>query len=100
MIDLSGLFTHDVEIRMQGDGFIVVTHSTTVINDTLGLPAPIWSHEVNKGHVLVSPHGTHCIALAERLALHWESQGYKVKRIVAPLHTVGSNNEVQSFILT
>ena len=99
MIDLTGLFTHDVEIRVQSCSFIVVTQIAAIIADTLDLPAPIWTYETTRGNVLVSPHGTDYIALAERLALYWESQGYKVRRIVAPLCTTGSNNEVQSFIL-
>ena len=100
MIDLTGLSTHDVEIRVQGSCFAVITQNQIITNDTLTLPKPIHSHDYSgSGYISVTPYGTDCIALAERLALHWESQGYKVKRIAAPLGTIGSNNEVQSFIL-
>lgn len=81
-IDLSGLFTHDVEIRVQGNGTLVYTQKQDVTDDVLD----------------ISPHTVNTIALAERLALTWESKGYIVKRTVTPLGYAPSTT-VQSFIL-
>jgi hypothetical protein len=91
-IDLSGLFLTDVEILLEGNGFKVRSHRQFVLDETLSLPAPILSMELTKGCVWVNPYGTDLVALAERLANTWESQGCKVKRLV-------DNREIQSFVL-
>ena len=97
-IDLTGLFTHDVEIRMQGNGVIVKTRHKKIIEDILALPSPIWTNQMAVGLLDVSPHGIDCIAFAERLALTWEGEGYVVKRFHTPLYSFDSK-QIQSFIL-
>ena len=99
MIDLSGLLTHDVEIRVQGDGILVYTQKQDVTDDVLNLPAPIWSQQMRTGVLDISPRTVDTIALAERLALTWETRGYIVKRVVTPLGYTKPSNVVQSFIL-
>ncbi len=97
-IDLSGLFIADVQVRVQGDGAMVITSKEDCIQDVLALPKPIWTRLIKEGTVDIEPHGYDIIALAERLASTWESRGYTVERIVTPLHSLDSR-KIQSFIL-
>jgi hypothetical protein len=80
-IDLSGLFVADVQVRVQGNGAMVITSKEDCVQDVLALPKPIWVRLIKEGTVEIDPHGYDIIALAERLASTWESRGYTVERV-------------------
>lgn len=100
MINIDGLFIYDAEICLNHNIIVVDTQHDALIGDILALPPPIDVSTLNKGSAMIRPRNMDVVALAERIAGTWESQGYKIKRIVASegvnrrIHT-----EVQSFIL-
>lgn len=97
-IDITGLFVSDVQIKVQGHGILVLTQKQDCIEELLALPKPIVAYSINSALVGIFPFGTDVVALAERLAYHWESKKYTVERVFIPVGTLDSY-KVQSFIL-
>ena len=96
-IDLSGLFTYDVEIRVKDTSILVLSHHKDINDDCESLPAPFHVQNHNTGGLVITPNHVDTIAFAERLSLTWETRGYKVKRLIikTPYRLV----ELQSFVL-
>ncbi|MCA6430156.1 MAG: hypothetical protein IM613_12045 [Cytophagales bacterium] len=93
-IDIDDLLIYDVEIKLLGEKSILVdSQHTALIADVRALPSPIWVCGLGDNSAMIQPSGDiDIISLAERIALSWESEGYKVKRVAR------DSTIVQSFI--
>ena len=99
-INLNGLRkTHDAKIFVNQGGITVTTRISDLIHDLEMLPVEC-GYELLSGtfHRLNPEPHYDGLELAERIALDWEEQGYKVLRQHLPLIATQAS-EVQSFLL-
>lgn len=101
-IDLTGIFDFDVQIEYfaDTDQLAVSTTNPAIVDEVkaLGDQPGISVSEYDALNLFWVKVATSTIALqlSERIALHFETQGFKVQRVVKDLK---ENRTVQSFIL-
>jgi len=94
-INLDGIVLHDAEILVSGlESIFITTNNIKLLSDAFELPFAF--SRLSNTRAVVWTGATDAIAVAERIALSWESEGLKIARID------GKNGDkifVQSFVL-
>ena len=79
-IDLKGVVVHDAEILVTGDGSIFITSTNPkLLAEVFALP--FQSERLSDVRAVVKTGSTDAIAVAERIAVSWEKDGFKVNRV-------------------
>ena len=94
-INLDGIVSHHVELVVVGNDSIFIT--TTIKRLLLeALELPFSTSLISNIKIAIWTGGTDAIAVAERIAISWENDGFKVNRVVCK---AGVDTVVQSFVL-
>ena len=94
-INLDGIVLHDAEILVNGLGSIFITSTNQKLLAEI-IDLPFQTARLSHIRTVTWTSGTDAIAVAERIAISWENDGFKVNRIDGKSST---DKLVQSFIL-
>jgi len=97
MINISDLNPHDATVDVQErSSFIIVNTSNPIcLADLKQLNLSVTNRDNDNFLIHIGNYDS--IALAERIALTWEVEGLKVRRLYEPF--LAAKRDVQSFIL-
>lgn len=95
-INLEGIVLIDAEILVSGaDSIFITSANPKLLSEIFDLP--FQTARLSNVRAVCWTGGTDAIAVAERIALSWEVDGFKVNRLRQELG--GNKTPVQSFIL-
>jgi len=95
-INLDGIVLYDAEISVVGkDAVFVRSSNQNLLTEGIEL-RPFNTYRVSNSQIVIWTGGTDAIAVAERIAMSWEYDGFKINRIVL---NAENRTAVQSFVL-